>query len=159
MSWEWDDVRFAIVHPLAGQAGNARYASNARSCVLRVTTAHRSVLLTGDIGAAEERALAHRDAIDADILIVPHHGSGTSSSSTLLHAVAPEIAIFQLGHRNRYGHPRADVWARYAARGIHRYRTDETGAITIVTQGDSYDVSTYRQRVRRYWRDAPPAPR
>lgn len=159
MSWEWDGVRFVVVHPLAGQSGNARYASNARSCVLRVATAHRSVLLTGDIGTAEERALARRDAIDADILIVPHHGSGTSSSPALLHAVAPEIAIFQLGHRNRYGHPRADVWARYAARGIHRYRTDETGAITIVTQGDSYDVSTYRQRVRRYWRDAPPAPR
>jgi len=179
MSWEWDGVRFAIVHPLAGQAGNARYASNARSCVLRVATVHRSVLLTGDIGAAEERALARRagtgsagtgeagegrsgasdESVSADILIVPHHGSGTSSSSALLHAVAPEIAIFQLGHRNRYGHPRADVWARYAARGIHRYRTDETGAITIATQGDTYDVSTYRQRVRRYWRDAPPAPR
>ncbi|WP_223851287.1 ComEC/Rec2 family competence protein [Cupriavidus pauculus] len=164
MAWVWDGVHFEFLHPPATQSGNPRVASNARSCVLRVATARRSVLLTGDIGVAEERAMVRRAEeegapLRADILVVPHHGSGTSSGAALLRAVAPEIAVFQLGYRNRYGHPRADVWARYEARDIKRYRTDETGAITIVTRGDAYDVTPYRQHVRRYWRDAPPAPR
>lgn len=159
--WEWDGVRFEILHPTEAQAGNSRYASNARSCVLRVATANRSVLLTGDIGVAEEREMVARDpdAVRSDILVVPHHGSGTSSGLAFLRAAQPEVAIFQLGHANRYRHPRADVWARYASTGIARYRTDETGAISIVTRGAGYDVSPYRQRERRYWREAPPAPR
>lgn len=58
--WAWDGVRFAVLHPLAGHAQRAVVASNARSCVLRVDTARHSLLLTGDIGLAEERALIER---------------------------------------------------------------------------------------------------
>lgn len=161
-AWEWDGVRFSMLHPLPQAAGNAAFDSNARSCVLKVAGSGRSLLLTGDIGRRDEAALLARlpgQDLRADFLQVPHHGSGTSSSASFLAVVAPELALFQLGHGNRYRHPRADVWERYASREIARYRSDETGAVQITTRGGAYALQAYRQHERRYWRAAPPAPR
>lgn len=159
--WRWDGVQFTVLHPNAGQSRDGAIGSNARSCVLRVDNGRRSVLLTGDIGKAEERELVEKmpaETLRADVLVVPHHGSGTSSSSEWLAAVNPEAAVFQLGYRNRYQHPRADVWQRYGDAGILRYRSDETGAVTMVTQGGAYAMEAFRQAERRYWREAPAAP-
>ncbi|GJG93157.1 DNA internalization-related competence protein ComEC/Rec2 [Cupriavidus pauculus] len=159
--WEWDGVRFDVLHPSEEDLQAGHLSSNARSCVLRVATAQRSVLLTGDIGVREEMVLIGRvpaDQLRADVLLVPHHGSGTSSHVTFLRAVRPELAIFQLGFANRYRHPRADVWRRYERADVDRYRTDETGAVAVETAGDALAVTPFRQRNRRYWRDAPPAP-
>ena len=161
-SWQWDGVRFEVLHPSAEALAAGRLASNARSCVLRVATASRSLLLTGDIGVGEELALIDRvpaGQLRADVLLVPHHGSGTSSHVAFLRAVRPQAAIFQLGFANRYRHPREDVWRRYERAGIARYRTDEAGAVSVATAGDALAVVPYRQQHRRYWRDGPPAPR
>lgn len=160
--WEWDGVRFTVLHPLAEQAQQAAIASNARSCVLRVDAAAHSLLLTGDIGVAQERALIERlpaEALRADVLVVAHHGSGTSSGAAWLEAVRPSAAVFQLGYANRYRHPTGEVWERYGRAGILRYRTDETGAVTMDTAPGGFALSMFRQAQPRYWRARPPAPR
>ncbi|MBY4729637.1 DNA internalization-related competence protein ComEC/Rec2 [Cupriavidus pauculus] len=160
--WKWDGVAFEIIHPPEDALSQATVSSNGRSCVLRIATAHRSALLTGDISEREERALIRRKSPQdyrADILLAPHHGSGTSSHAAFLRAVRPEIAIFQLGFANRYQHPRADVWLRYKRADIARYRTDETGAVSVVTDKERYVVQAYRELHRRYWRDVPPMQR
>jgi competence protein ComEC len=83
---------------------------------------HRSALLVGDIEQAQEAQLLARAAknprdaaLDADLLLVPHHGSKTSSSAEFLAAVHPQTAVVQAGYRNRYGHPAAPVVQRYQA--------------------------------------------
>ncbi|WP_029046882.1 DNA internalization-related competence protein ComEC/Rec2 [Cupriavidus sp. amp6] len=160
--WEWDGVHFTVLHPLPSQSQHAEIASNARSCVLHVATARHRLLLTGDIGEAEERALIDRlppEALHADVMVVPHHGSGTSSGAVWLEAVRPQAAVFQLGYANRYRHPRADVWERYGRAGIARYRSDETGAVTMATAPAGYTLSVFRQAEPRYWRARPDAPR
>lgn len=160
--WDWDGVRFVMLHPLPGVAQNAAIDSNARSCVLRVAGSARSLLLTGDIARRDEAALLARLPVQdlrADFLQVPHHGSNTSSSGSFLAVVAPELALFQMGYRNRHRHPRPEIWDRYGSHGIARYRSDEAGAVQLTTRGESYEVRAYRQHERRYWRAAPPAPR
>ncbi|WP_436221216.1 ComEC/Rec2 family competence protein [Cupriavidus necator] len=155
-------MRFTVLHPLAEQAQQAAIASNARSCVLRVDAAAHSLLLTGDIGVAQERALIERlpaEALRADVLVVAHHGSGTSSGAAWLEAVRPSAAVFQLGYANRYRHPTGEVWERYGRAGILRYRTDETGAVTMDTAPGGFALSMFRQAQPRYWRARPPAPR
>ncbi len=87
----------------------------------------------------------------ADVLLVPHHGSRTSSSDAFLDAVAPRLAIVQAGYLNRFGHPRPDVLARYAARGIPVLRNDRDGAITVTMGPSGVDVARYRDTHRRYW--------
>lgn len=154
-SWEWDGVRFQILHPVAHAQGKA----NALSCVLRVTTAHQALLLPGDIEQSQEadmlaRSRLHGDdarAIQANVLVMPHHGSRTSSSAEWLDAVQPKVAIAQVGYRHRFGHPHADVVARYEERGIHLLRSDFHGAIEIQSRGSNLDWTAWRQLHRRYW--------
>jgi len=64
--------------------------------------------------------------------------------------VRPELAVFQVGYRNRFNHPRADVYERYGRLGIRRLRTDESGALTM-TLGDQLQVEQYRKQHARYW--------
>ena len=158
-SWTWDGVLFTMLHPTRRDYDDAARKSNDLSCVLKVDAMGGSVLLTGDIEAPSEQALLQRDrrVVRADVLVVPHHGSRTSSTTEFLDAVAPKVAIIAAGYRNRFGHPRAEVLARYRERGASRPRTDLQGAITVSIPPDG-DVATYaeRERRRRYWYDVPP---
>jgi competence protein ComEC len=108
---------------------------NDASLVLAVRFAGRTVLLTGDLESQGEDELVARGAlglsIESAILKVPHHGSRTSSSDALLDATRPSLAVISLGLANRFGFPRPEVLARYAARGVRVLRTDLHGAITV----------------------------
>jgi competence protein ComEC len=149
--WGWDGVRFEMLHP-AAQDHALPLKPNALSCVLRVTGADgRRLLLSGDIEAAQEAALVatHGPALAADLLLVPHHGSRTSSTPAFLDAVSPTIAVVQAGYRSRFGHPAPDVVARYRARGIEPVRSDRCGAYTWPAEGAKGICQ--RQAGRRYW--------
>jgi competence protein ComEC len=148
-SWVWDGVRFDMLHPLS-PANPAGAKTNALSCVLRVgDVAGRSVLLTGDIEAPQEAAIVARAAaaLRSDVLLVPHHGSRTSSTDAFLAAVRPRVAVIQVGYRSRYGHPAPEVLARYAAHGIPVVRTDHCGA-WIWIDDQAHCTRSVR---RRYW--------
>ena len=151
-SWDWDGVRFEMLQPRADSYAKTSLKPNARSCTLRISWGDKAVLLTGDIEAAQEYAMLERvpDRLPAQVLLAPHHGSGTSSTTAFLEAVAPEIAIFQVGYRNRYHHPKPEVFERYRQFGIQRYRTDESGAIRVEID-NAIKVSTYRSEHARYW--------
>jgi competence protein ComEC len=150
--WSWDGVRFEMLQPLAASYGDPALKANARSCTLRVSGQSRSMLLAGDIEAAQEAELTARDAarLHADVLLAPHHGSGTSSTPAFLLAVRPTVGIFQVGYRNRYHHPKRQVYERYAEMGIRRLRTDEAGAI-VLAFGREVEASEYRREHARYW--------
>lgn len=150
--WTWDGVRFEILHPQAASYANASLKPNARGCTLKVTANGKSMLLAGDIEAEQEAQLVHgaAAALRADVLLAPHHGSGTSSTRDFLLAVRPQAAIFQVGHRNRYRHPKQEVYDRYGALNIQRYRTDQAGAITLEFD-ETIRISSYRSTRPRYW--------
>ena len=127
--WQWDGVEFELLHPLAADyAGNAK--SNAMSCVLRISNGRQSALLAGDIEQPQEARLVAdaAAALRVDILLVPHHGSKTSSSRAFLEAVQPRIAIVQAGYRNRFGHPAAAVMERYSQQGVRVVQSPQCGA-------------------------------
>ncbi|UVW26983.1 DNA internalization-related competence protein ComEC/Rec2 [Massilia sp. H6] len=151
-AWNWDGVRFDMLGPAPESYANAGLKANGRSCVLRVSSGGRAILLAGDIEAAQEAQLVAQapGALRADVLLAPHHGSGTSSTVGFLAAVKPTVVIFQVGYRNRYRHPKPAVLARYQALGIGSLRTDEAGAVTIGF-GQSIGLSAYRLSHRRYW--------
>jgi competence protein ComEC len=151
-SWTWDGVHFEMLHPALDSYGDAALKPNARSCTLHVSAAGQSVLLAADIGTAEESQLIERTPhrLPAKVLLAPHHGSGTSSSPAFLLAVRPQLALFQVGHRNRYRHPKAEVYERYGAFGITRLRTDVSGAISL-DSADGLRPQVYRETRPRYW--------
>ena len=117
------------------------------------------MLLTGDIEARSEAALLGRESqLDADVLLVPHHGSRSSSTHEFVTAVAPRAALLPVGHRNRFRHPHPAVTARYGTRGIPVWRTDRDGAIRVALPPESGAGIAVKPLVRevRYWTDRRP---
>lgn len=151
LHWHWDGVRFNILYPSRVEYAQARKDNN-RSCVLQIITASHRLLLTADIEtAAEEKLLArYGEKLHSDILVIPHHGSKTSSSPAFLDAVNPELALIPSGWHNRFHLPAAVVLARLHRRHLRLLDTASAGAIWIQT-GKTLRVVTFRQRHPRYW--------
>jgi len=149
-TWQWDGVEFLIISPSTDEVSD----KNDGSCVLRITTAAGSILLPGDIEKGAERNLLDTqiNALPARILVAPHHGSKTSSTQDFVNAAHPEYILFPVGYRNRYGHPKADVVARYQALNAQMFDSAQHGAITFkLGAKELTKPDTYRQSGRRYW--------
>jgi len=151
--WEWDGVRFEMLHP--GPDPLSR-KSNDLSCVLRVVVGSSSFLLTSDIEAVSEAALIARygAGLGAGAMTAPHHGSRTSSTPEFVAAVDARDVVFPVGYRNRFGHPREEVLARYLQGGARLHRTDLDGAVTVRLQADGLVFRHERELRRRYWHAA-----
>ena len=156
-SWEWDGVRFDMLHPLEQSYDNPKSKSNALSCVLKITTSHGSVLLPGDIQQKDERQLVKRaqELLSSAVLVAPHHGSKTSSTREFVSQVNPRLVIFTVGYRNRFGHPKDEVVERYRTLGSKLLRSDHHGAIQLRFANNHFVVESWRERRRRYWQDMP----
>jgi competence protein ComEC len=155
-SWVWDGVHFEVLHPtMDGNDGGKAPAPNALSCVLRIRAGLQSALLAGDIEAAQEKALVQQGLAPVDLLLVPHHGSKTSSSAEFLQALRPKLALVQAGYRNRFGHPAPAVVARYAQMNIRLVSNVHCGAATWRSDAPE-KLRCERERARRYWHHLPP---
>jgi competence protein ComEC len=151
-AWDWDGVHFEMLQPTAASYESDKWKPNARSCTLKISTPTLSLLLPGDIEAIQENEMLISIApkLLSTVLLAPHHGSGTSSTPAFLRAVQPQVVIFQVGYRNRYHHPKPEVFDRYAEFGVNRLRTDESGAITLQF-GTTLLISEFRTEHARYW--------
>jgi competence protein ComEC len=152
-SWEWDGVRFDMLHPAETNTTGKFEHDNEQSCVLKISTGQHSILLTGDIEKISEQRLLtlHPGELAATVLVVPHHGSKSSSSPPFVDAVHPKFSIFTTGYRNRFGHPKEEVVERYRAAGSEILRSDDAGAFSIVMNAQSLDIEPYRRSHKRYW--------
>jgi competence protein ComEC len=156
--WQWDGVRFELVHPSPedyGPDGRGRMSTNAMSCVLLVGDERRRVWLGGDIDAERETRWALQNPhVRVDVMLAPHHGSATSSSPVLLNTLQPSWVMVQAGYRNRFGHPALVVTSRYDERGIAWVASPECGAATWRSaQPDRLDC--HRLIRPRYWQLRP----
>jgi len=150
--WVWDGVAFEVLHPVAENYA-ADGKSNHVSCVLRVEAGGRKMLFTSDIEAPDEAALLTRepDKLAADVLLVPHHGSKTSSTAAFIAAVDARDVVIPVGYRSRFGHPKAEVLAHYSAAGSSVWRTDRDGAVQVVLKPGGAELTAWRDVHRRYW--------
>lgn len=152
--WRFDGLVLRLLHP----PEHFPYLANESSCVLRIETADGVplALLPGDIGQLVEQRLLREpfEGLSAPVLVMPHHGSRTSSSEAFLDAVSPDLALIGAGYRNRFGLPREDVLARYRERGIALENTAQAGAIRLrIDATGIHDLVRERERRRRVWRD------
>jgi competence protein ComEC len=127
-----------VLHPSAALP----YLGNDSSCVLSVERGGRRILLSGDISTAVEARLLRAGLPQSDVLLVPHHGSLSSSSTAFIEQVRPRIAVATAGLGNRFGFPRPQVRQRYERAGVPFWATGECGAIRIVMHGDGRLVAT-----------------
>ena len=149
-SWQADGVRFRLLHPPA----TARPSGNNASCVLLVSTGRHQLLLTGDIEVAAERDLLRRRALRAvDVVVVPHHGSLTSSSAAFVQQLKPRVAIVSAGFANRWGLPKEIVIERWVSAGSTVLNTAEAGAVSLslCADGGIRKLRSDRDERRRFW--------
>ncbi|HSI24211.1 MAG TPA: DNA internalization-related competence protein ComEC/Rec2 [Methylotenera sp.] len=177
-TWRWDKVEFEVLAPALASYQNASIKDNNRSCVVKVSSPFGSLLLPGDIEKEAENALlddviesdglqanqdkASGDAVyprlasrlKSDVVIAPHHGSKTSSTSKFVQAVGAQHTIFTVGYLNRFKHPKGLIEKRFAENGALTYRSDYHGALTLnFTQSNGINVNALRQSQPRYWHD------
>ena len=144
--WQWNGVRFTLWQWQAARE------SNQLSCVLLVEANGERLLLTGDIDQAAEQALLRSGTeVQAQWLLLPHHGSRSSSSESFLRAVEPTTALISRSFHNAFGHPHPSVTTRLAALGVGTYDTALHGAIRI-DLGD-FSAAEAQRAERRFWRE------
>ena len=150
-SWQWDGVNFEFLHP-----DDRSYARrNNHACVLKISGQGGRLLITSDIEYEVERALikSYGHELQAQVLVVPHHGSKTSSSQAFIEAVGPQIALLPVGYRNRYHHPKPEVVERYRTTGASIHHSGHVGAVTVLFDAENGPVivDEYRKSRRKYW--------
>ena len=150
-SWQWDGVNFEFLHP----QDRAYSRRNNHACVLKVSTTTSHLLITSDIEYEVERDLikTYATELQAQVLVVPHHGSKTSSSQAFIDAVEPQIALLPVGYRNRYHHPKFEVVERYRNSGASIHHSGHVGAIKIFFDAEEGVtlIDEYRKSHRKYW--------
>jgi competence protein ComEC len=151
-SWQWDGVRFDVLHP-GPLIKVAAIRDNDRGCVLRISSRFGSMLLPADIEVASEMELvdAYAASLQSTAMLSPHHGSKTSSSAAFLTAVQPQFVIVSAGYRNRFGHPKQEILQRYEAADMAIYRNDRDGAVTFRFDARGVRAEAYREEAKRYW--------
>lgn len=149
--WQLDGVELRFIHPADASIAPAR--RNEGSCVLRVMSEHGVALLPGDVGHPVEHRLAAAEPglLAADLVVAPHHGSRSSSSSALVEASGAAHVVHAVGNLNRHRHPHPEVWARWQAAGARNWRTDAQGAVVARFEGGGVRVHAWREQAPRYW--------
>jgi competence protein ComEC len=148
--WHWDGIDFSIIHP----SEPGRWSGNNASCVLQIHIANRTVILTGDIEAPVENLLVRNGALSqADIVLVPHHGSRTSSSEKFVATVRPGVAIVSAGFHNRWGFPKTDIVRVWQSAGADVLNTATAGAVSyrICQRGGIHRLGLHRQQAAKFW--------
>ncbi|MFO1257355.1 MAG: DNA internalization-related competence protein ComEC/Rec2 [Gammaproteobacteria bacterium] len=149
--WYWNHVQFEMLHPDSDFQGK----KNERSCVLKVTVAEQSILISGDIEKhAEAKLLKYpHDKLQSNIVVVPHHGSLSSSTPQFVKALSPQYALIPVGVANQYGLPKEVVVKRYEAIGSTVLLTSQTGAIwfKLAANQPLGEPVLWREQQRKIW--------
>lgn len=151
-TFSFDQVSVHVLHPTPGLP----YLKNESSCVLKIESIAGSALLPGDIGEVIEARLVRdqRDALAADVIVVPHHGSLSSSTEAFIAAVSPQLALISAGFQNRFGFPREEVLARYRRAQVELANTALDGQLVVLAQpGAPIELKRTREHMQTLWRE------
>ncbi len=151
--WQWDGVKFEILNPPQMAYAQPGRSDNNKSCVLKITQATQSLLLTADAERIGELEMTERVAnkLPSTVLMAGHHGSRTSSIKEFVDQVNPQYVVYSCGRRNRFGHPHAEVLASFRAQGAIAHRTDLHGQIGLSFSDRGVTIQRWREQRVRYW--------
>lgn len=149
----WQGLTLHILWPPSSVDDISTRQGNDQSCVIMITDGVHRVLLPGDISSRIEKQLVnlYPEALRADVLLAPHHGSKSSSSPAFLATVNPQYAVFSAGFMNRWNMPSQAVLKRFQPLHIKTLQTANSGMITFNFDKESIDVVEYKKHQHHYW--------
>jgi competence protein ComEC len=149
LDWHWDGVDFQVLHP----SPHLPYLGNDSSCVLSIKAPSGSVLLTGDISETVEARLVNAGVAPHTLMLVPHHGSATSSGQSFLERLSPAFSVASTAKGNRFGFPKPEVLRRYHRSATEFWSTGDCGALRVYLPADgTASVESARKKRQRIWR-------
>lgn len=149
-------AQFTVLHPGPRALRSTASDDNNNAIVLRLDYGQTSVLLTGDAEAEAEADMIKAGLpLRAELLKVGHHGSKGSTSMSFLAAVAPRLAVIQVGADNSFGHPHPDILMRLTAARVEIFRTDRHGRIEVISDGRTIQVKPLRPTPVQTPKEAP----
>ncbi|MGH1485006.1 MAG: DNA internalization-related competence protein ComEC/Rec2 [Cellvibrionaceae bacterium] len=154
--WQWDEINFSVLWPTAEFLQSKNRSSNNMSCVLLIEVHGQTILLTGDIEEKVEREMLKLYPFEnnIDIILIPHHGSQTSSHLQWVKTLKPLYSIATAGYKNRYNHPDKTVVERYSNEGSKVLATATEGALQFRLNTDrQWHIQGWRKDYSRYWYD------
>lgn len=148
-AWAWQGVSIHHLAPLPGPS----YGPNNDSCVVRLRYQGEQILLAGDIERLAEFRLVSRygQSLASSVLLIPHHGSRTSSHPLLLDAVQPQYGLLSTGYLNRFGLPHAETMQRLEEYGVEVFNTAQLGQVSLLWHKNRWQVYSYRQNYAAFW--------
>lgn len=148
-SWWWHGLHFEVLWP----KDLVERAQNIHSCTLRIDDGKNSILLTGDLDRKAEQQLVKEGVTQLPVtaLLVPHHGSSSSSSLPFIKATDPQVAIVSVSRYNQWHLPSKKVKALYRQRGIIWWSTAQSGQISLQFSPKGWRVRGYREHLAKRW--------
>lgn len=158
-SFEIDGIVLTVLSPNVGLLNDEKQSDNRKSCVLRLDSPSgewRSLLMTGDIdGWQEANLVVNRNGgvhdWSSDVVMVPHHGSASSSTLPFIEATNPKMAFVQAGYLNSFGHPHRNVLQRYKDAKVMVEQTVMNGTLTFCIGCSRANMKRWRDEGDRYW--------
>jgi competence protein ComEC len=148
--WKWQGLNIEVLWPPA----LVQRAYNPHSCVLRLTDpiSTFSMLFTGDIETISEWILLREpEKLKSNVMLVPHHGSKSSSNPRFIEAVNPSVAVASLAKNNQWGMPAEHVVAAYRKLDITWLDTGEYGQVSFSIHRDNWRSETKRSDTFEPW--------
>ncbi len=141
--WSWDDVSFKFF-PITKKL----HGKNNNSCILQIANKDHKILFSGDIEKLAEKYLAsnYKEELKSTVMLIPHHGSKSSSSSAFINQVSPSIAIASYGFDNRYNFPHEEAIKTYNLRNIPIFNTLVCGMISINLKPKELNLNCFRTK-------------
>lgn len=150
--FNWQGIKVEMLWP-----NTAVYEENDDSCVILLSDKHHKILLTGDISKKVEKKIINQfPDLEVDALLVPHHGSKTSSSQVFLNQLNPELAIVSAGYMNRWKMPVSEVVKRYNAKDVELLTSAESGQVILYISEKGILKRSYREHLWPFWFANPP---
>jgi competence protein ComEC len=148
-SWQWNEVNFEVLSPFNIDP----YLGNNSTCVVKISNQHRSLLLTGDIEEPVEYRLVNQlaESVKSDVMLVPHHGSRTSSSLNFINIVSPKIALNSSGYNNQFNHPHPKIKQLYLDKSIEFLDTQDKGMIELLFTNSEIKFHQYSDSNHHFW--------
>ncbi len=139
-------MQLTVLHPGPRPLKGTASDDNNNAIVLRLDYGQTSLLLTGDAESEGEADMIKAGMpLRAELLKVGHHGSKGATSASFLAAVAPRLAVIQVGAENSFGHPHPDILKRLAEARVEILRTDQHGRIEVISDGRTLQIKSIRQ--------------
>ncbi|WP_420808430.1 ComEC family protein [Brenneria alni] len=148
-SWRWQGLTFTVLWPVR----QVNRAENNDSCVVRVDDGKYRVLLTGDIESEAEQKLIkwQRNALAADLLQIPHHGSDSSSFPPFIRAVNAQYVVASVARYNPWRLPAVKIVERYRQHGYEWFDTATSGQLSVRFFNDSWQILRFREQISPRW--------